>query len=345
MMKKGIVCLLIAVTLLSLSLPLVPKSLAQTENVKVLSYSYHIDAENNLLVVYGEVQNQGSSIVSNVVLSGSVYSTNGDDLQDATGNAYAIYIVPQQKVPFEIDFNAPNTADGSWISATISKIDISITQATATTSYPYPDVKITSESKSIDTSVNASGTYWVNGNLKNTGSQTAQDIFIVGTFYNASGAAVAGGWSARIDSLAPSATASFQVGAFEINMSDVTPDRKIASYLLVVQPANPTLQGTPPDPSAYSFNANLSPQTSSSQTNPTPTSTGQSANNSGANTSNSSNQWLIYAGIIIIIVVAAVAAIKNFPKRKSADRKKASADTSPKATSKKTQGRDRQHSP
>ncbi len=74
LMKKSIVCLLIAVTLLSLSLPLVPNSLAQTENVQVLSYSYHIDAENNLLVVYGEVQNQGSSIVSNVVLSGSVYS-------------------------------------------------------------------------------------------------------------------------------------------------------------------------------------------------------------------------------------------------------------------------------
>jgi len=345
LMKKSIVCLLIAVTLLSLSVTLIPNGLAQTANIKVLSYSYHVDNVNNMLIVYGEVQNQGSSIMSNVVLSGSVYSASGIDLQDGNGNAYAIFLVPQQKVPFEIDFNAPKTSDGSWSSAIISKIDFSIAQAIATTSYPYPDVKITSESYSIDTTVNASGTYWATCNLQNTGSQTAQNIFVVGTFYNSSGATVSGGWSARINSLAPSATASVKVGAFEINMSSVTPDRKITSYSLVVQPASPTSQGSPPDASAYTFNSNSSPQTSSTPTNATPTPTGQSANNGVSNSSNASNQWLIYVGIIVIIVVAAVAAIKTFPKRKSAESKKASAGTSAKATSKKPQGKNSRRNP
>jgi len=122
-------------------------------------------------------------------------------------------------------------------------------------------------------------------------------------------------------------------------MSSVTPDRKITSYSLVVQPASPTLQGTPPDPSEYTFSANSSP------TNATPTPAGQSANNGVSNSSNSSNQWLIYVGIIVIIVVAAVAAIKTYPKRKSAESKKASAGTSAKANSKKPQGKDRRRNP
>ena len=77
---------------------------------------------NNLLIVYGEVQNQGSGIVSNVVLSGSVYSASGVDLQDGNGNAYAKFLVPQQKVPFEIDFNAPKTSDGSWAQPSYQKL-------------------------------------------------------------------------------------------------------------------------------------------------------------------------------------------------------------------------------
>jgi len=161
------------------------KQLTQTSNVKVLSYSYHVDTVNNLLVVYGEVQNQGSGIV-----------------------LMLCYLAPFTPL---LDFNAPKTSDGSWSSATISKIDFNTAQAIATTIYPYPDVKITSESYSIDTTVNASGTYWATCTLQNSGGQTAQNIFVVGAFYNSTGTAVSGGWSTRINSLAPSATASVKV--------------------------------------------------------------------------------------------------------------------------------------
>jgi hypothetical protein len=333
-MKKSIIYLVVALTLLSLSLTLVPNVLAQQENIKVLNYSYQIDYSHNILIVYGEVQNVGSSTLMDVVLGGSVYSAGGTDQADSTGQPYAIYIVPQQKVPFEIDFNAPNSSpDGNWGSVSISKIEFTTTQATVTSSYPYPDVKITSQSSSIDTTSAAKGTYWISGNIQNTGSQAAQNIYVVATFYNSSGDTVSAGWSSMIDTLNPKATTSFEVGAFDINMSEITPQQKISSYSLIVRPGDPTLTGNAPDPSAYGIIADSSSSQSSSSSSPTPT-----GSSTGNNTAGSSNEWLIYAAIIIIIIaVAVVITIKTFPKRKSAESTK--TKNSPKVPSKKPQGK------
>ena len=169
-MNKSIIYVVIVLTLLSLSLTLVPNVSAQKENIKVLNYSYQIDYANNLLTVYGEIQNVGSRTLTDVVLGGSVYSADGTGQADSSGYAYAIYIVPQQKVPFDIVFNAPSDSpDGTWGSVSISKVEFPATQATVTSSYPYPDVKITSQSSSIDTTAAAKGAHWVSGNLQNTG--------------------------------------------------------------------------------------------------------------------------------------------------------------------------------
>ena len=333
-MKKSIIYLVVALTLMSLSLNLVPNVSAQQENIKVLNYSYYIDYPDNLLIVYGEVQNIGSSTLMSVSIGGSVYSADGTDQAEAAGPAYTVYIVPQQKVPFEIDFNAPsNSPDGTWGSVSISKIEFTVIQANATSSYPYQDVKITSYSSSIDTTAAAKGTYWVSGNIQNTGSQTAQNIYIVATFYNSSGVTVSAGWSTEIDTLAPSATSSFKVGAFDLNMSEATSAQQISSYALTVVTGDPILQGTPPAASEYSTGGSPSSsgnsQTGQSGSSPTPT--GQSAGSSptptgqstGSNTTNSSNRWLIYAAIIIIVVVAVVITIKTLPKRKLQETKKA----------------------
>ncbi len=334
-MKKSIIYLVVALTLLSLSLNLVPNVSAQQENIKVLNYSYHIDYPDNLLIVYGEVQNVGSSTLMSVSIGGSVYSADGTDQADAAGPAYVVYIVPQQKVPFEIDFNAPsNSPDGTWGSVSISKIEFTVLQANATSSYQYPDVKITSYSSSIDTTATAKGTYWVSGNIQNTGSQTAQNIYIVATFYNSSGVTVSAGWSTEIDTLFPSATSSFKVGAFDLNMSEATSAQQISSYALIVVTGGPILQGTPPAASEYSTGGSPSSsgnsQTGQSGSSPTPT--GQSAGN---NTTNSSNRWLIYAAIIIIVVVAVVITIKTLPKRKPQETKKAAIKSRKKQIKKK----------
>lgn len=337
-MKKSTIYLVITLTLLFLSLTsiLAPNVSAQKENIKVLNYSYHIDYQNNLLIVYGEIQNVGSSTVMSVLLGGSVYSADGTDQADAAGQAYVIYIVPQQKVPFEIQFNAPkSSADGTWSSISVSRIDFRVSQATATNDYPYSDVKITSQSSSIDTTLTNKGTYWVTGTLKNNGTRTAQNIYVVATFYNSSGITVSGGWSTqKVASLAPSGTAFFTVGAFDINMSQINPEQKITSYSLLVRPGAPTSNsGNPPDPSAYGLIADSSSSQSDFQTNPT------STGSIGGNTEGPSYEWLVYAAIIIIIVAAVVITIKTFPKRKSVENKKtkpkSATGASPKAPSKK----------
>jgi hypothetical protein len=341
-MKKNIIYLFIALTLVSLFLTLMPHVSAQTEdtNIKVLNYSYHIEYSQGILVVVGEVQNTGSSTLwlDKVLVSGSVYTADGINHGDSSGRIYAVYLVPQQKMPFEINFNAPkNSPDGTWLSLDISRIDFKITQAAAVSTYPYPDVKIISQSSTIDTTTLASGTYWVSGKVQNTGSQTAQSIFVVATFYNSSGSTVAFGYTDPLNlpskSLTPSNTTSFKLGAFDLNMSTVTPQQKISSYSLMVRPGNPNLNGAAPPPSAYGIVADsassLQPDTSS---NPTPT--GSSTGNS---TTPFSYEWLLYAAIIIIVIVAVVITIKTFPKRKSSETKKKSL----KAISKKTQGKTR----
>jgi hypothetical protein len=324
-MKKSIIYLFIALTLLSLSLTLMPHVSAQTQdtNIKVLNYSYHIDYSQDILVVVGEVQNTGSSTLSlnNVLVSGSVYTADGINHGDSSGHIYSTYLVPGQKMPFEILFNAPKSSpDGTWLSLDISRVDFKVNQATAVNTYPYPDVKITSQSSLIDTTALAKGTYWVSGTVQNKGSQTAQSIFVVATFYNSSGTTVAFGYSDPLNppskQLTPANTTSFKLGAFDLNMSTVTPQQKIASYSLMVRPGDPNLNGNAPAPSEYGIVADsassLQPDTSSN-----PTSTGSAGNN----TAGPSYDWLLYAAIIIVVIVAVVITLKTFPKRNSGELK------------------------
>ena len=136
--------------------------------------------------------------------------------------------------------------------------------ANATSSYQYPDLTITSSSASIGSTGDYNGAYLVNGVIKNTGSQTAQNITVVGTFYNATGSVVAVGYTNYLTpaTVAPSGTVSFQVGAFDLNQTQVSSGEKISSYSLLVQAQGPILQGTAPIVTPYQGSGS-SPSTSS----------------------------------------------------------------------------------
>jgi hypothetical protein len=336
-MKKTLTILLVALTLVSLTLTFAPHVSAQTENVKVLNYSYTIDYVNNVLYVYGELQNTGATTLTNVTLTGSVYSSDGTDQADHLGQVYVIYIVPGQKVPFEADFNAPkSSSDGTWSSVSISRIDFKINQADPSNSYPYAGVKIAAQSSSIDSTPTNKGTYWVSGTLKNTGTETAQSIWVVATFYDSSGKTVSSGWSqTKVASLAPSGTNSFKIGAFDINMSDPNTQHKISSYSLLVSTINPMeTSGTVPAASEYGIVADSSTQPDSS-TNPT------SNSSTGVNSPTHANyDWVIYAAIIIVVIAAVAITILRFPRRKPTETKtKHKTASTSKSPSKKPQGK------
>ena len=303
-MRKSAVYFFIALLLLSLGLTFTPNVFSQTQNIKVVSYSYYVDNLGYLDVV-GEVQNMGPNTVNPVFMTGSVYSSSGTDLSDSYCQVWVLYLAPQQEAPFYMEFQPPSST-GVWQTQDISKVALTVSIANATSSYQYPDLKVTSSSGSIGNTGNYNGVYEVNGVIQNYGSQTATNITVAATFYNATGTVVAVGNTYDMSgtfltsSLAPSATISFQVPAFDLNQLVVPSSEKIHSYSLLIQAGGPILQGTAPiitpPPSTES---SPSPSTTSSPS-PTPV----TAVNSHSN--NSSNPTAIYAIVIVIVILAIV---------------------------------------
>ena len=88
-------------------LVLVPKVAAQTtDDIKVLNYSYHIDLSGGtpLLVVVGEVKNEGSTAYQMVAagpIAGTVYAADGSIQAQSPGYIYTIYLVPGRKCPLK----------------------------------------------------------------------------------------------------------------------------------------------------------------------------------------------------------------------------------------------------
>ena len=302
-MKKSIIYFSIALLVVSLGLTLVPHTFGQTEtpNVKILNYSYYFDTDGYLEVV-GQVQNVGSNTLDPVYLTGSVQSASGTDLSDSYCKILVADLIPQEIAPFNMEFMPLN-----WAPSEVSSIILNVGQANVTSSYQYPDLKITSSSATIGTSGDFNGACLVNGVIQNTGSQTAQNVSMVATFYNASGTVIAVGYNTVFltYSLAPSATIPFQVPAYDLNQSAVPTSEKISSYSLIIQDEGPILPGTPPV-----FTSNPNAQGSVTQTGgSSPTSSPTPTKSTGNDTANSLNPILIVIIVVVIAIVVAMGAI------------------------------------
>lgn len=298
-MRKSTLYFIVVLTLLSLGLTLVPSVHSQTQGIKIVSYSYYIDSLGYLDVV-GEVQNDGANTVNPVILTGAVYSSGGVEQADSYTQVWVSYLTPTQEAPFYMEFPQPNSSpDGQWGSVDISNITLIVSEANATSSYQYPDLKITSSSGAVGTSGDYNGAYSVNGIIQNTGTQTAQNITVVGAFYNSAGTVVAVGYTDYLTpvALAPSGSVSFQISAFDLNQSQVPSSEQIKSYSLLVQTELPILQGTAPI------------ATPSATSSPSPT-------QKAVNSNSSSNAAAIYSIVIVIAILAIAGTILVLSKRK-----------------------------
>jgi len=314
-MRKSTVYALVVLTLLSLGLVSVPRGFGQTQDIKIVSHSYYYDDLGELIVV-GEVQNTGPNYISSVTLIGSVYS-NGVDECDSSTAVWALDLPPQQEAPFYMTFaQASSALNGGWSGIPISSIIIQPYKATPTLSYQYQDLKIVSTSGSVDSTALARGTYWAAGTIENTGSQTAQNVTVIGTFFNSTGSVVAVGYTdltayPALASIGPSEKVTFTVGAWDINQTDVPTSLKITRFVLLAQTQAPILQGTgpiitppPSTPSPTSANS-PSPGTTSSSS---PRSTASSSSSSSPNTVNS-NSGLSHVVIYVVVAVLVLVAV------------------------------------
>jgi hypothetical protein len=313
-LRKNIIYSSILIALILFGFSLVHQASSQSENLKVLNYSWYIDSIGGFDVV-GEVQNVGSNILDPVVLDGTVYTPDG--VAQAISNPCVVYVenmLPQQKAPFLMEFRS---SDLSWLSQGVDHIGFEVVRANVTDKYQYPDLAIAGSALSTD----AEGVYWINGNVQNTGNKTATNVRVIATFFNASNAVVAAGYSELLTprSLNPSGVASFKVGAFDVNKTETTPERQISSYTLIVQTEGPLLTGTPPQSKSYS--------SSNSSSTPPPSSPDSSSDGSSSNSA--APDYLRYIAIVAIVIVA-IGVLVVYNKRKKS---KATTEKSTKSQS------------
>lgn len=267
------------------SIALVPSTYGQVETVKVLNYSYYIDFLGNLVLV-GEVQNIGTTVLKYVDIAGRITGSDGSQAQ-WENRVLGLYLLPQQKAPFYLQFSKQSASYGSWFGVDILNVELVAYRALEITNYQYQNVKVTTHQGSA----NSVGEYWVNGELKNIGTQTASNITIVATYYNSSGTTVAFGGTNRISTLSPNETKTFKVGAFDLNQTEVSSDKKIYGYSLLVQVESPLSEGTAPT-------ASSAPAGTSG-----PTDSGSSSDSDTGNNLDVTNLVIIVAVIVIVVVV------------------------------------------
>ena len=274
---------------------------SQSEDLNVLNnYSWYFDNIGGLHVV-GEVQNVGPSILNPVVLGGTIYTQDSAQLSSNPCIVYVNYMLPQQKAPFLMDFMQ---LDMSLLSQGIEHIEFTVIEAKSNSSHQYPNLAITSSSMSTD----STGACWVSGEVQNTGDKTATNVRVIGTFYNDANGVVAVGYSEVLipNLIHPSSSASFKVGAFDVNMTETTPDRQISSYTLLVQAQGPLLEGTPPPSTSHSSSNSSSSSPPSSPDSP-----------SNEDTSNSAPIDYLRLASIVALVAVAIGIIIVYNKRKT----------------------------
>jgi hypothetical protein len=251
-MKKSIVCLFVAFTVLSVIFTMAPSvqsQVADSNPVKVLSYSWYVDNLGYLDVI-GEVQNTSPNNLNQIGVRCSLLDANGTMIDNRAWFAFALFLPPQQKVPFYVQFpgyDATNQEYIDWSTKGVANVAFN-TSFTVTTNYQYPDVQLTNISSSYGQTTDDYGVFWVTGNIQNTGSQTAKNVTVVGTYYNSSGAVVAVGMGEYKNppNIPASQSVPFKMGAWDKNQSILPQGDRIASSSLSLEVLSPILSGTPP---------------------------------------------------------------------------------------------------
>lgn len=310
-MGKKMVIFVIALLLLAVSLAMPSRTYSQTQDIKIVNWSWYIDPEGYLDVV-GLVQNVGPNTISQIQLTGSVIGPGEADLDDSGTQVWVSDLLPQQEAPFYMEFVSPqvsSSTSSSWYDiiegGDLSSFLLSPVEANATSSYQYQGLAITSSKGSIGTTGGYNGAYEASGVIKNTGDQSATNLTVVAAFFNSTGTVVGVGFTTWLTPtvLTPGNTTTFQVYALDLNQSVVPAALQIKSYQLLVQCEDPILQGAAP------VVVPVATGSTAPTASPGPGSTSSSSSSSsGSHVSFKISSILtIVIGVVIAVVVASAA--------------------------------------
>jgi len=247
---------------------------ADTSEAKVLSYSWYVAPENTVqtqysgdLVAVGEIQNVGSNVLGYVYVASSAYDSSGNLLGTGEVQIFGNDVLPGQKAPFYLDFPPSNSATGdqSWVPS-VTNVTVSVVVATDTTDTLYSGFTI--PTSTVYSHFDSSGTYTVTGNVENDGNQAVGNVWVVTTFYNASGTVVALNYTNSLStSIASGDSISFTASPMD---NSVQLSSGITNYSFLIQSLPITTSTTSsPTPTATLPPSSSTPSTSTIVASPT----------------------------------------------------------------------------
>lgn len=188
------------------------------------SHAY-LTSTNDLFVI-GMVKNTGSETIDfiNINITVSLRDEAGTLISSESSYAYREILEPAMRSPFKVSFF--EVPDG-W-----TNYDIQVEAELNEYWESYTDFEILSDNGFQ----NDFGDYEITGELRNSGSETANVIVVIAAFYDASGSLVGtefGLTDLDLDPLEPGGMASFTVTLFSIFAMQDGPE--VASYELWVQ--------------------------------------------------------------------------------------------------------------
>jgi hypothetical protein len=307
-MKKTITLLLVTLCVVSIFFVFPARVYSQqATTLKVLSYSWYMSVQSGNLIVVGEVQNTGSEIIYHPTITGTVYTI--DQQAQATTDyslTYSNEILPNDTAPFYMVFTAERSINGSlsWVSTGIDHVDFKF-YASTTQDAPYSGLLIVANASTVDELDN----YAVGVAVLNTGNLYPERLWVVASFYNASGTVVAVGTSSYASPhyLAPGNTTTLVViisdPISKMNSEIVGYKLKVLSDGVVATSPTPSPSPSPTETPSPSLSEN-----------PTSSPSDSSAPQETPNSQNGlyvpmSTIYAIIAAVVIVVVVIMLAFI------------------------------------
>jgi hypothetical protein len=298
--KKRVAFILVFLCTTSLFFAFPPKAFSQTTSLNVLSYSWYTSPYSGNFIVVGELQNLGSETLGSAIITGTVYTKDGQAQTTDTyySQIYAEMLLPNQTAPFYMEFSASTSNYGnlSWVSLGVDHVNFNL-HGSAAGSEPYSGLYLVANTSYVD----SSGNFSITGVLLNRGNGYPEKVWAVASFYDASGTVVAVGYS---NFVTPPYLPPNQTAAFTLIPSDPTPQMatEITGYNLQILSKGST---TPPTPSPSS-SPSASPAASSSSS---PSATGSPSPGTSSTPEPGVYIPMSYVYAIVAAVIVAVAII------------------------------------
>jgi len=208
--------------------------------VKLVSYEMyqHPPSHEHIYDIYGEVQNTCDENIQSPTVWISFYDEDGriiDAYSFWVGAELGLEVLkPGEKSPFLADYIPRSDIVGKIESCEL------IIKSKVTDEVSYREFEILSHRSEIKPVGVLGNCYVVEGEVKNTGSQDANSVRIIASFYDAEGNLIATGWT-LVGEFGERDLNASETGTFELRAS---PERekilgKIANYTLQVEALSP----------------------------------------------------------------------------------------------------------